>query len=81
MKLYLAGPMSGYRKHDIPMFQVAADYLRWLEYEVVSPAEGGGEEDGRWPANVLLDEEAARLLDGPEREADLPLHAAVRDRA
>lgn len=39
MKLYLAGPMSGYPEHNFPAFNAEATRLRTLGYEVVNPAE------------------------------------------
>lgn len=39
MKLYLAGPMSGYNLRNFPAFHQAAKMLRDCGYEVVSPAE------------------------------------------
>lgn len=39
MKLYLAGPMSGYPDHNFPAFNAEAARLRALGYEVVNPAE------------------------------------------
>jgi hypothetical protein len=39
MRLYLAGPMSGYQQFNFPAFDAAAAKLREQGYEVVSPAE------------------------------------------
>jgi hypothetical protein len=39
MKLYVAGPMTGYKSFNIPDFDAAAARLRAGGYEVISPAE------------------------------------------
>lgn len=45
MKLYLAGPMRGYKDYNFPAFHEAAAKLRDMGHEVWSPAERD-EEDG-----------------------------------
>lgn len=39
MKVYLAGPMSGYPEHNFPAFDAAAADLRSRGFEVISPAD------------------------------------------
>lgn len=39
MKVYIAGPMTGYVDHNFPAFRAAAEHLRSKGYDVVSPAE------------------------------------------
>lgn len=44
MKYYLAGPMSGYEKDNLPAFVKAAQELRDHGYAIVTPAEFEGDE-------------------------------------
>ncbi|WP_250451182.1 DUF4406 domain-containing protein [Caballeronia sp. ATUFL_M2_KS44] len=39
MRLYIAGPMSGYPELNFPAFHAEAARLRALGYEIVNPAE------------------------------------------
>lgn len=39
MRLYVAGPMTGYEKENAPAFQAAAEFLRKQGHDVVTPIE------------------------------------------
>lgn len=39
MKIYIAGPMRGYKEYNFPSFHTAAAVLRAEGWEVLSPAE------------------------------------------
>lgn len=51
-KVYLAGPMSGYKDYNFPAFFVAANKLREQGYEVFCPAEADLEDFGSMEALV-----------------------------
>jgi hypothetical protein len=48
VKLYIAGPMSGYPDFNFPAFHAAAKALRAEGYTVVSPAEIAPEHGRDW---------------------------------
>lgn len=48
MKLYLAGPMTGYADFNKPAFHAEAKRLRDLGHEIVNPAELNEGHDGDW---------------------------------
>ena len=49
MKIYIAGPMTGYPEHNYPAFHQAATMLTILGHDVESPAAGGQVEGWEWP--------------------------------
>lgn len=60
MRVYIAGPMTGIPQYNFPAFDAAADLLRAMGYEVVSPAELDDPEDR---------ERALQSLDGAPQTA------------
>lgn len=48
MKLYLAGPMTGIKDLNFPLFHSEADRLRALGYGVVNPAEINADPKANW---------------------------------
>lgn len=47
MRIYVAGPMSNYEDFNFPAFHAAAAQLRAMGYDVISPAENFGGDQGR----------------------------------
>lgn len=48
MKLYLAGPMTGYPELNFPLFHAEAARLRSLGFEIVNPAEINADPSAGW---------------------------------
>jgi hypothetical protein len=48
MKLYVAGPMSGYPELNFPAFHAEAARLRALGFEIVNPAEINTDPAAEW---------------------------------
>ncbi len=84
MKLYLAGPMTGYVELNFPAFHAETARLRGLGYEVVNPAEVNPDASAKWEdcmkADIaeLLKCDAVAVLPGYElsRGATLECHIA-----
>lgn len=89
MKIYIAGPMTGYPEHNFPAFHAAAEALRSLGHEVVSPAELDASDDHealaavpwdwylRRDIKLLVDCEAICMLEGWERSKGATLERYI----
>lgn len=85
MKIYLAGPMTGYADLNFPHFHATAAVLRARGHEVVNPAEVNPDVGAEWAAcmkqdiKVLVDCDAIAVLDGWQnsRGATLEHHIAT----
>jgi hypothetical protein len=84
MKLYIAGPMSGYPELNFPAFHAEAARLRALGFEIVNPAEINADPTAGWldcmraDIKQLVDCDGIALLLGWEqsRGASLENHIA-----
>lgn len=96
LTVYLAGPMRGIPEYNFPRFKSAAEFLRSMGYEVVSPAEhdesigfdaktGDGDQQFKksigWDMEQILDSVGIMLLDGWENSKGARLEAAVAHHA
>ncbi|MGY6129125.1 DUF4406 domain-containing protein (plasmid) [Paraburkholderia strydomiana] len=88
MKLYLAGPMSGYAELNFPAFHAEAARLRSLGFHIVNPAELNEGSNGDWLECMRVDIVAIMtekcdgiaLLPGWEQSRGAPIeHNLVRD--
>jgi hypothetical protein len=88
MKLYLAGPMTGYPDFNKPLFAAESARLRALGFEIVNPAELNEGNDGDWLACMRVDIAAIMtekcdgiaLLQGWEQSRGAPIeHRLMRD--
>lgn len=84
--LYLSGPMTGTPDHNFPAFNLAAQELRELGYEVVNPVEINPDHNMSWheclraDIKALCDCDVLVLLPGWEGSsgAHLEMHIAHR---
>jgi len=84
MKLYLAGPMTGYEGLNFPHFHEMALMLRGCGHEIINPAEVNADPTAKWEdcmrADIreLVTCDGIALLDGWEksRGATLEHHIA-----
>jgi len=73
MRLYLAGPMSGYPELNFPTFHAEAKRLRGLGFRIVNPAEINADSGADWLSCMradikqLVDCDGIALLPGWER--------------
>lgn len=85
MKLYLAGPMTGWPDFNYPAFAATAAKLRAAGFTVVSPADNGLPKDAPWSQHMradipmLLACDGVALMDGWEdsKGAQLERHIAM----
>jgi hypothetical protein len=83
MKLYLAGPMTGYPKLNFPAFTAEAARLRALGFEIVNPAELNEGSGGDWLAcmrvdiKALVDCDGVALLPGWEKSRGAPIEQGL----
>jgi hypothetical protein len=86
MKLYLAGPMTGYQDFNKPAFHAEAARLRGLGFEIVNPAELNEGSDGDWLACMRVDIpeliicDGVALLDGWEQSEGASLERDIAHR-
>ncbi|QNB13454.1 DUF4406 domain-containing protein [Paraburkholderia tropica] len=73
MKLYIAGPMTGYAELNFPAFHAEAARLRALGFEIVNPAEINADPTAGWlecmraDVKQLVDCDGVALLPGWEQ--------------
>lgn len=86
MKLYIAGPMTGYAELNFPAFHAEAARLRALGFEIVNPAEINTDPTAEWlecmraDIKQLVDCDGVALLPGWEQSRGAPIeHNLARD--
>ncbi|WP_321919339.1 DUF4406 domain-containing protein [Paraburkholderia tropica] len=88
MKLYIAGPMTGYAELNFPAFHAEARRLRALGFEIVNPAELNPDPTAQWLDCMRVDIAAmmtekcdgVALLPGWEQSKGAPIeHNLMRD--
>ena len=64
MKLYIAGPMTGYLDLNFPAFHAMAARLRAAGHEVINPAEINPDPTAEWTDCMFADLKALTACDG-----------------
>ncbi|WP_261508473.1 DUF4406 domain-containing protein [Burkholderia multivorans] len=64
MRLYLAGPMTGYPELNFPVFRAEAQRLRALGFEIVNPAEINADMSMPWRECMKADIRELLTCDG-----------------
>lgn len=86
MKIYIAGPMTGYKDWNFPAFHQEADKLRQEGHEVVNPAELNPDTNMAWAdcmrkdIQALVQCNAIRLLPGWEKSKGATLEKHIAER-
>lgn len=81
MRIYIAGPMTGVKDFNFPLFREAAEYMRSWGYEVENPADN--REQPSWEAYMreaipqMLSCDAIALLEGWEHSKGAMLEAHI----
>lgn len=84
--IYLSGPMTGIKEYNHPAFQVEAERLRDLGYDVVSPAELNPDGSLSWhdcikiDIKALVDCDAIALLEGWQKSQGALLEIDIAHR-
>jgi nucleoside 2-deoxyribosyltransferase len=64
MKLYLAGPMTGYENLNFPHFHAVTALLRGQGHEVINPAEVNADPKAKWEDCMKADIRELVMCDG-----------------
>lgn len=54
-KIYISGPMTGYKDHNFPAFNEAATKLRALGWDVVNPVDINPDQNTSWLRCIAAD--------------------------
>lgn len=85
MRLYLAGPMTGYPEHNIPAFLVMGAALRSRGLQVVIPCEGVEQEERTWEEwmardiAMMMQCDGVAVLEGWEASRGASLEVFIND--
>lgn len=83
MKLYVAGPMTGYPDHNLPEFARVTSELKSVGYDVVNPGERGALDGWSWSdylradIPLLLACDAVAVLPGWENSKGARLEVTI----